>query len=197
MSSTIGRCSVLFCAFALAWAGCGADSEVALEGEEAAPAAPIAGMYRVSGITTAAAGGHERKISGTIILAEQGETYTATFNLNTHYPIGGEALPTEVIGRGEGTIEGRTLRGTAQIQLVTTTVPGVDPAFAFIPRTVSTRLVSTTLTTLAPDGTVAIEIENAAAPGEQYLPTHTSLKGSRISAAGLGGDATTPTGRPR
>ena len=189
MISTVGRCSVFFCAVALAWGGCGGDSELASQGEAATQAAPIAGMYQVSGITTAVTGGHEREISGTIILADQGESYTATFNLNTLYPIGVESLPTEVIGTGKGTIQGRTLRGTAQIQLVTTTVPGVDPAFAYIPRTVSTRLVSSTLTTLAPDGAVAIQIENAPAPGEQYLPTRTTLKGTRISGAGLGGES--------
>ena len=197
MFSTIGRYSVLLCAFALAWVGCGSDSEFALEGEAATQAAPIAGMYQVSGITSAVTGGHEREISGTIILADQGDSYTATFNLNTLYPIGVESLPTEVIGTGKGTIEGRTLRGTAQIQLVTTTVPGVDPAFAYIPRTVSTRLVSTTLTTLAPDGAVAIEIENAPAPGEQYLPTRTVLSGFRTSAAGVGGETTPPSDSPR
>jgi hypothetical protein len=197
MLSTIGRYSVLLFVFALAWGGCGSDSEVALEGEAATQAAPIGGMYQVSGVTAAAAGGHEREISGTIILADQGDRYTATFSLDTLYPIGGESLPTEVIGTGEGTIEGRTLRGTAQIQLVTTTVPGVDPAFAFIPRTVSTRLVSTTVTTLTPDGAVAIELENAPAPGEQYVPTRTVLSGVRTSAAGVGGEPTPPSDPPQ
>ena len=103
-------------------------------------------MYSVAGVTTETASGHQRKLSGTIILAEEGPRYTATFNLTTTYPGGEQSLPAEVIGKGEGTIEGRTLKGTSHTQLVVATVPGVDPGFAFIPRMVSTRIVSTSVT---------------------------------------------------
>jgi hypothetical protein len=73
----------------------------------------------------------------------------------------------------------------------------VDPAFAYIPRTVTTRLVSTTMTTLTPEGGVAIEIENVPAPGEEYVPTRTTLTGNRISAAGIGGDAEPTSDSPQ
>lgn len=189
MTSTIARYLALLLALALAAAGCRSDSEVAPEDEAPAEVAPISGLYRVSGHTAPAKGGRKRAISGTIVLTDQGDSYTASFNLTTVYPGEGEDLPADVIGHGEGTIEGRTLRGTAQTQLVVTTVPGVDPAFAYIPRTVTTRLVSTTMTTLTPEGGVSIEIENVPAPGEEYVPTRTKLMGNRISAAGLGGDA--------
>ena len=67
-------------------------------------------------------------------------------------------------------------------------VPGVDPGFAFIPRSVSTRIVSSTVATIAADGSVSIEIENRPGPGEDYSPTRTTLRGRRVSAAGLGGN---------
>ncbi len=173
----------LICASALA-VGC--DSGPAPGPVDSAPPVaviPIGGLYEVSGVTRVARTGDEREISGTIILAEEGGRYTATFNLTTFYPVGGEALQAEVIGKGEGTIEGRTLTGTASTQLVVARVPGVDPAFAFIPRTVTTRIQSTAVTEVAPDGGVIIELENKPVPGEQYGPTRTMRTGRRVSAA--------------
>ena len=176
----------------LAWAvfslACGGAESVEAEAP-AAEATPISGRYEVKGVTIALESGHRRDIAGTVILAEDGGTYTAAFQLQTTYPGAEEALPAEVIGTGVGTVEGRTLRGTAQTQLSMATVPGVDPGFAFIPRMVSTRIVSTSVTTIATDGTVTIEIESQSAGGEDYAPTRTTLRGTRISAAGIGGPA--------
>lgn len=164
---------------------CGSAPETtAPEAPEAG--APISGMYAVEGVTTETESGHQRKLSGTIILAEEGTRYTATFSLATTYPGGDQSLPAEVIGKGEGSVEGRTLKGTNHTQLVVTTVPGVDPGFAFIPRMVSTRIVSTSVTRLTPDGRVEIELSNAPEPGEDYSPTRTVLSGKRISASGSG-----------
>jgi hypothetical protein len=172
---------------ALAWIGVLACGPGAGDGSEAADAPPIAGMYEVSGSTIAIGSGEKRTISGKIILAEEDGEYTATFNLTTMFPVGGEAFPAEVIGKGEGTIQGRELTGTAETQLVIATVPGVDTAFAYVPRTVTTRLESTSKTTIAADGTVAIQIENQPAEGEDYQPTRTTLRGHRVSTAGVGG----------
>jgi hypothetical protein len=58
-------------------------------------------------------------------------------------------------------------------------VPGVDTKFAFVPRIVGPRLVSTTVGQLAPDGTLKIEIDNEPAEGQDYAPTRTTLRGTR------------------
>lgn len=158
--------------------GCGGASDEAVEIE----ATPIAGQYEVSGTTIVTATGSQREITGTVILAEEGERYTATFHLTTVFDGASGVMPAEVIGKGSGTINGRELRGTAETQLVISTVPGIDPAFAFIPRTTSTRLQSNSVTSIAADGTVAIQIENAPAEGEDYAPTRTTLRGKRIGA---------------
>ena len=179
-----GRTFVQLASTALFGFACGSAPESAAP-QEAADAAPISGMYSVEGVTTETASGHQRKLSGTIILAEEGPHYTATFSLSTTYPGGEQSLPAEVIGKGEGSIEGRTLKGTNHTQLVVTTVPGVDPGFAFIPRMVSTRIVSTSVTELAPDGSVEIELANAPEEGEDYSPSRTVLTGRRVSAAGI------------
>jgi hypothetical protein len=173
-------------ALALALAlGCGSTEQAAAPEAEPVQGVPISGMYSVEGVTTETNSGHQRKLAGTIILAEEGSRYTATFNLTTTYPGGDQALPAEVIGKGDGTIEGRTLKGTSHTQLVVATVPGVDPGFAYIPRTVSTRIVSTSVTKIGPDGTVEIELSNAPEEGEDYSPTRTVLTGKRVSAAGV------------
>lgn len=174
--------SLAIASIALALACGSGDAPVADEVQ----ASPIAGMYEVTGVTVAVESGHKREIAGTVILAESGDSYTATFNLNTTYPGADQALPAEVIGKGEGLIDGRTLRGTAETQLVMATVPGIDPGFAYVPRMVSTRITSNTVATVATDGTVSIEIENQPMKGTEYAPTRTTLHGSRISAAGIG-----------
>ena len=69
--------------------------------------------------------------------------------------------------------------GSAETQLVISTIPGIDPAFAYIPRTTTTRLVSKSVTTVAGDGSLLILIENTGAAGEIYAPTRTALRGTR------------------
>jgi len=180
----VGSTRAMLAAVLVLSLGCGAGEESALTGEPI-EAVPISGRYEVRGVTVAVESGHKREIAGTIIMAVEGASYISTFNLNTTYPGAEEALPAEVIGKGEGQVDGRTLKGTAHTQLVMATVPGVDPGFAFIPRMVSTRIRSTTVATVAADGTVSIEIENQPEAGEQYAPTRTTLRGSRVSAAGF------------
>ncbi len=167
-------------------AGCGGgEPETAAK----APVATVSGTYKVEGTTIDKKSGAKRAISGTIILAQEGDRYTATFDLDTTYPTPDGNLPADVIGKGEGQIEGNVLKGTAQTQLVMGTVKGVDTAFAFVPRMVSARIRTTSVATLLPDGTIEVEIENQPAPGEtQYKPTHTKLRGSRTPGANLPGD---------
>jgi hypothetical protein len=156
-----------------------AENEVA---EETVEPTPIAGRYEVSGTTVESATGDRREISGTVILAVDGSNYTATFHLNTAFPAGDGELPAEIIGMGSGLIDERELRGIAETQLVISTVPGIDPAFAFIPRTTTTRIVSNSTTQIAANGEVSIEIQNEPAKGETYAPTRTTLSGRRVGA---------------
>lgn len=165
---------------------CGSEEKREAAVEEPGEEVPIPGMYKVEGSTVDKASGERRDIGGTVILAVEGDQYTATFHLATSFPGSGtDPIAAEVIGKGEGKVEGRTLTGTAHTQLVVASVPGVDPNFAFIPRQVSTRLVSDTLTTIARDGALVIHTESRGEEGEHYSPTKTTLKGQRIAAAPL------------
>jgi hypothetical protein len=186
----------ILCAALLMIVACERTPESADTSDAAAEAAPIAGMYEVKGATVDSASGSKREISGTVILAEEGENYTATFHLATVVEGAEGVLPAEVIGKGEGIIEGRKLTGEAATQLVISSIPGIDPAFAFIPRSTTTRLVSKSVTTISADGKVEIEISNSPAPGEAYSPTRTTLRGRRVAAARIAGKGLPPVATP-
>lgn len=151
----------------------------------AQPAAPLSGTYRVSGTTVDKATGSERGVSGTIIVKAEGDTYTSTFSLNTTIHGSGEPQKAELIGQGEGTVEGRALTGTAETQMIVALVPGVDAGFGMLPRVATARMVNKAEANIGADGSVHIEIESDPAPGEEYTPTRTTLRGKRIAAVGL------------
>jgi hypothetical protein len=183
-----GRLRVFVLPAALAIAACGEPTDGTPPGEPGAKApaaaaslAVLPGSYSMEGTTVEVESGRQRKISGTVILSVEGSSYTATFALKTTYPTPDGPLPADVIGKGSGVVEGASLKGTAQTQLVMATVPGVDTGFAFVPRMVGPRIVSKSVGALAADGTLTIEVENEPAPGEVYPPTRTTLKGVRLA----------------
>lgn len=157
---------------------CGGDPEVSA----APPAGPasISGTYRVEGLTTVIGADLSREISGTVILVQEGDAYTATFDLETDYPGPDGALPAEVVGTAEGTIDGTSILGTASTQIVASRVPGIDPGFTLIPPSFGVRVVSTTEGTVKEDGSIELQLENRGAEGEEYVPTRTRVKGVRI-----------------
>jgi hypothetical protein len=159
-------------------AACERAEESATADVAAAAPATISGTWHVEGVTVEKASGKTRQISGTIILAEEAGKYRSTFDLSTTLPTEGGPTHADVIGEGEGSVDGRTLSGTARTQIVVAGAPNVDPGFAFVPRRVGTRIVSSTKGTLAEDGTISLEIESEPAPGETYAATRTTLKGS-------------------
>lgn len=147
--------------------------------------AAVSGLYEVSGRTTEIETGREREVSGTIIISQERGRYTSTFSLRTMFPTPNGPAPAEVIGRGEGTVQGSELVGTAETQVVMSTVPGVDASFAYVPRRVSQRIVSDSVAKVTPDGRVTIEISNAGAEGApSYAKTRTTLQGELVSRAG-------------
>ena len=146
------------------------------------PAAPdrFSGTYDVLGTTVDAKSGDTRRIEGHVVLTRKNGHYAAAAELETDFPTHGGAMRTDVIGTGGGRPSGAGLAGTADTQLVIQTVPGVDTGFAFIPRQVGPRLVSTWTAQLDADGTLLIELTNHGAKGEAYSPTKTTLRGKRV-----------------
>jgi hypothetical protein len=152
-----------------------------------AQAAPLSGTYRVSGTTVDKATGAKRAVAGTIVVDAKGDAYTTTFSLNTTLREGAEPQKAELIGHGEGKVDGRALTGTAETQLIVALVPGVDAGFGMLPRAATSRILNRSRATIEPDGSVMIEIESDPAPGEHYTPTHTTLRGGRIADIGGAG----------
>jgi hypothetical protein len=150
---------------------------------EAVPPLEISGQYEVTGVTVEMQGGTQRPIRGKVVLVQEGDGYTANFELSTPYG-GSGAAAAEVIGTGEGRVVDNTLRGRVETQLVLAQVPGVDVAFAFIPRQVGPRIVSTSVAEFFPDGSLHIELQNRPASEEEdYTPTETTLVGYRLGDA--------------
>jgi len=143
----------------------------------------FSGHYHMKGLTVQKASGVTRELRGTIILVQQGDSYTSTFDLQTKFPTVNGAVHAQVIGKGEGKVEGRRATGTAQTQILLAEAPGVDPGFAMLQPTAGPRIVSDSVAKLGEDGTLSIEIDSRAAPGQEYAATHTTLKGERMHAA--------------
>jgi len=193
----IGRALVLF--LAAVWIspvpllfGCGGEDETAgAAGQRALTAEvvsqssdPFSGSYRVRGLTTDVLHGDTRRIQGIVVLTEKDGVYSTNSELETKYPSAGGPVDAQVIGTGSGGRSGDTLTGTTQTQLVMSTVPGVDTGFAWVPRTVGPRLVSTWKAHFRRDGTLVVEIQNDPAEGVEYSPTTTTLYGTRIEDPG-------------
>lgn len=174
------RAALMTAAFAFATA-CGAPSEPESASDPAQGTEPLSfgGRYHVTGVTIDQATGAQRPIQGMIVLTEVegGSRYTSHVELETLFP-GSDAVAAEVVGTGEGHVSGRKMEGTAETQLISAIVPGVDTGFAFIPRQVSQRIRSSAVAEINADGTISMEIHNEPAEGEaEYTPTRTLLVG--------------------
>ncbi len=161
--------------------GCGAEEPTASSSPQT-PQAPIdvSGSYQVKGTTTELRTGHERDIEGMLILSQTGDRYTASFHLSTLYPTQDGTLPAEVVGQGEGRIEGREMSGRAETQLIFGIVPGAAAQFPLAPRIYGPRLVSSSSGEVKPDGTLVFETTNEGAEGEDYPPTRTVVTGHSV-----------------
>jgi hypothetical protein len=190
MRSTLvasGPRSWLLALTAAAPLACGSDEPPPVSAQPPVEPEPLSGLYQVSGTTVDKATGAERSIAGTLIVDVEGDTYTTTFDLSTTIVAQGDPRRAELIGRGEGKVVERTLEGTAQTQMIVALVPGVDPSFGMLPRHATAKILNTSSAAIAPDGSVRVKIESEAAPGSDYAPTRTTLRGRRIAAKGAAG----------
>jgi hypothetical protein len=176
---------------ALLSSACGEPSDRPSPGVSSQPP-PVSGMYQVEGTTTEVESGNSRPIRGSIILSQKGDSYSASFHLKTSYPGPDGNVDAEVIGTGEGRVEGDRLLGSAETQILPAAAPGVDTKFPFVAQLYGPRLVSESVATLKQDGSIVIEIENRGAEGEQYAPTRTRVSGQRATPRGATDPASLP-----
>lgn len=164
---------------ALAVLGCGVGTALENPGDAAPEVTPISGEYQVNGTTTDDITGAGRRVQGLVIVVRDGAHYTTHFEFTTLLP-GSMPVPTKIVGAGDGHVEGSSLIGTADFWMLSSTVPGVDVDFPFIPRRTSPRIHASSIAEIGPDGLVRIQIQNA---GDDYAPTHTVLEGQRVGDA--------------
>jgi len=152
------------------------------------PAPPIpepelpkyAGLYDVKGTTTEIETGNSRSVFGKLIIAQPGNTFTSTFDMQTMVVTPDGPLSAELIGSGTGLIgEGGVLVGVAESQLVSASSPGFHPRYPFGPGRVGPRVNSTFTMKPEPTGDYMIEIETVPAPGVEWVVTRTVLKARR------------------
>lgn len=142
---------------------------------------PWSGTYQVQGWTVDQRTGDTRRIDGHVVLTRKNDHWIAAAELRTEFPSHGGAVRADVIGRGDGKLQGDALVGTAQTQLVMQTVPGVDTSFGFVPREVGPRLISDWTARRERAGDLTVEMTNRGEEGEDYSPTRTTLKGQRVA----------------
>jgi len=173
MTIRIFQVSCLVGAFLL---GCNEAPDVA----SPPPIVSVSGTYQVEGVTTEVTSGNTRKISGKVILRQEGNRYVATFDLDTAFPNPDGMLQVDVVGTGVGVVEGSTLTGTADTQLIAPLFGGVDPQFPFTPQVFSRQLRSTFTGTIDASGALDIRLRNEAVEGQEYAETRTHARGVRI-----------------
>ena len=158
------------------------------EAPESSGPQQIEGVYRVEGITTEVASGFTRPLTGLLVVRQEGDRYTTNFDLSSEVPARGkyadESMSIEIVGEGEGLIEGDKLVGSARTQLLRSVVPGIHASFGMVPREVGARIVSTTQGHIGPDRELTIEIETGPEGDADYAPTRTRLVGHRVGEVG-------------
>jgi hypothetical protein len=165
---------------------CGAPEERKAPPPTAPSEPDLSGLFEVSGYTTVRRSGDRRRIAGTVIIAraEEGasDPWTATFDLDTEFSTPGGPVHADVIGSASARRAGRGLAGRAETRILMASVPGLDPAFPWIPGRLGPRIVSSF--EMEPEASGAhyrIEIESEAAPGERYEATRTTLRAQRAA----------------
>jgi hypothetical protein len=166
-------------AIVLGLTACGPDgSDDSSSGSAGSKEVVFTGTYDVEGKTVEKESGATRAVSGMVIVAQEGDDYTVTFDLDTAYPSPDGPIEAQLIGRGTGKVEGETLRGTARAQIVQAMVSGIDSRFSLLPRHYSPHFTSTTAALLNEDGSITIHIDTAGEESEEFVATHTTLTGT-------------------
>ena len=142
----------------------------------------------MEGITTEVASGLSRPLSGLLVVRQDGDRYTTNFDLSSEVPdpgrLSGEEMSMEIVGQGEGRIQGDTPQGSASTQVLRSMVPGVHVSFGMMPRSVGPRIASTTQGHIGPDRELTIDIETRPEGDADYAPTRTRLVGRRVGEVG-------------
>ena len=145
----------------------------------------LEGYYRAQGITVERAAGIKRRLAGVLIVSPARDGaggFALRFNFKTQISTPDGGVQADLIGTGDGRVEGGELRGHTETQVIWAAIPGIDPQFAFIPGRLGPRIRSTF--SMRPGDEAEefrAEVETVAAPGFEYAATRTTMRLERIS----------------
>lgn len=149
---------------------------------ESAPSLPDAaaasGVYAMHGVTVRASEGAIREIDGTMRLHIEGESFSASFELDTTYPGPEESFPATVVGWGQGMVVGDSLAGTISSTVARTQTEG-EPRPARLP-VEELVVMSSSVARFTADGGLQVELQNHPGIGQDYSPSVTVLEGKRV-----------------
>jgi hypothetical protein len=140
----------------------------------------IGGRYSVQGSITVKDTGEKRAIGGTLILDQRGPEFRTTYQLRTRVRTENGLVRADVIGRGDGRIDGNRIEGTAESQLITATIGGAHGATPYLPRRIGPILKQQANGSVDEHGVIKLELEYTPVPGGPVETSHVILYGERV-----------------
>ncbi len=141
----------------------------------------IGGRYQVHGSITIKGTGERRAIGGTWIIDQQADSYRSTYSLVTRIKnADGKLVRADVIGRGEGRVQGNRIEGTAESQLILASIGGAYGATPYLPRRLGPVLRQATRGTIDEEGYLRIELDYEPVEGGPQEASHVVLRGQLV-----------------
>lgn len=140
----------------------------------------IGGRYQVHGTISVKDTGENRAIGGTLILDQRGPEFRTTYQLRTRVRTKDGLVRADVIGRGDGKVEGDKISGTAESQLITATVSGAHGATPYLPRLIGPILRQDASGSVDEHGVIRFELDYTPVEGGPTETSHIVLYGERV-----------------
>jgi hypothetical protein len=121
----------------------------------------IAGIYELNGETTVENSPDRFVITGKLVVRQKGNVCTTIVEAAMRRAAGTSGpASAALIGSGEMRLDGRKLKGKAELQSLVSEVPELDVAVPFAPRTAGPILDATAEGDVLPDGSIKLEIRS-------------------------------------
>jgi hypothetical protein len=138
----------------------------------------VGGAWEVRGTITDVGSGDRRHVAGTVVIDQEDDRFRSTFHLIGTLDTPQGRRRAEVVGRGEGKVEGRVITGTVDSNVVTARLGGAGGVVPFVPKEWGPRTHNTVLGRLNDDGSVTFELHTPQ-QADGTGATHTVIHGVR------------------
>jgi hypothetical protein len=140
----------------------------------------IGGRYAVQGTITVKDTGEKRAIGGTLILDQRGPEFRTTYQLRTRVRTEEGVVRADVIGRGDGRVDGDRIEGIAESQLITASIGGAHGATPYLPRRIGPILRQHARGSIDEHGVIKLELDYTPVEGGPTETSHVVLYGERV-----------------